>query len=91
MARFAAAELLGRSAGNRISLPQLAAQMEEMAVNDPELAEHFRRQAAALPALRALRAIEDREINHRHDLRRSSLVVPVTDRQATADPWPQRS
>jgi hypothetical protein len=33
-----------------------------MALDDPELAEHFRRQAAALPAARAVRSAEDADV-----------------------------
>ncbi len=63
MACFAAAELLGRSADDQIPIHQLASKLEAMAIDDPELSEYFRRQAAAVPVLRALRAAEDAEID----------------------------
>jgi hypothetical protein len=59
MASMAAANLLGASAGRRITNEQLAAQFEQMAFSDPELAEHYARMAAAVPALQAQRAMED--------------------------------
>ena len=62
MARIAAANLLGASADQRISNQQLSEQLERMALNDPELAEHYARLSAALPALQARRALEDAEV-----------------------------
>ncbi len=62
MANLAAAKLLGASAGRRITNEQLAEQLEQMVLGDPELAEHYGRLAAALPALRAQRALEDAEV-----------------------------
>ena len=59
MASMAAANLLGALAGRRITNEQLALQMEQMALTDPELAEHYARLAAAVPALQAQRAVED--------------------------------
>jgi hypothetical protein len=59
MASMAAANLLGASAGRRITNEQLALQLEQMALTDPELAEHYARLAAAVPALEAQRAVED--------------------------------
>ena len=61
MASMASSCLFGTSAERRISNEQLAEQMAEMALNDPELAAHYERMAAAVPALRAQRAREDAE------------------------------
>ena len=63
MAGFAAANLLGASADQRISNEQLSEQLERMALSDPELAEHYARLCAALPALQARRALEDAEMS----------------------------
>ena len=62
MACLAAAKLLGASADGRITNEQLAAQLEQMALSDPDLAEHYARMAAALPALQVQRALEDAEV-----------------------------
>jgi hypothetical protein len=62
MASMASANLLGASAGQRITNAQLAAQLEQMALSDPELAEHYARLAAAVPSLQAQRAVEDAEM-----------------------------
>jgi len=62
MASMAAANLLGASAARRITNEQLALQMEQMALNDPDLAEHFARLAAGLPALQSQRATEDAQM-----------------------------
>ena len=62
MASLAAANLLGASAERRISNQQLSAELEQMALSDPELAEHFAQLAAALPALQAQRAWEDAQV-----------------------------
>jgi len=59
MASVAASQLLGGSAESRCSNEQLAKQLEEMALDDPELAAHFQRLADALPALQAVRLQED--------------------------------
>ena len=56
---MAASQLLGGSAESRWSNEQLAKQLEEMALDDPELAAHYRRLAEAVPALRAVRMQED--------------------------------
>ncbi len=56
---MAASELLGGSAESRCSNEQLARQLEEMALDDPELAEHQRHLAEAVPALQAVRRLED--------------------------------
>ena len=65
MADMAAASLLGASPERRITNEQLSAQLQQMAESDPELAEHFARMAAAVPALAAQRAMEDRELEDR--------------------------
>ena len=62
MAYLAAANLLGASAERRITNEQLSEQLEQMALSDPELAEHYARMAAALPALQVQRALEDIEV-----------------------------
>ena len=62
MACLAAANLLGASAARRITNQQLAEQLEQMALSDPDLAEHYARMAAALPALQVQRAMEDVEV-----------------------------
>jgi hypothetical protein len=62
MAFLASAKLMGASAGRRITNEQLARELELMALGDPELAEHYGRLAAALPALQAQRAAEDAEV-----------------------------
>ena len=62
MAYLAAGELLGVSAGRRITNEQLAQRLEQTALGDPELAEHYARMAADLPALQAKRALEDAEM-----------------------------
>jgi hypothetical protein len=59
MASVAANQLLGGSAESRCSNEQLARQLEEMALDDPELAAHYRRLAEAVPALQAARLLED--------------------------------
>ncbi|MGO9111441.1 MAG: hypothetical protein ACLP9L_19615 [Thermoguttaceae bacterium] len=59
MAAVAASRLLGGSAESRWSNEQLAKQLEEMALDDPELAAHYRGLAAAVPALQAVRLLED--------------------------------
>ena len=62
MAYMAAANLLGASANQRITNEQLSKQLELMALNDPDLAEHYARLAAAVPALQVQRAMEDVEL-----------------------------
>jgi hypothetical protein len=62
MAAMASSQLLGASAEHRISNGDLAKYMEEMALGDAELAEHYVRLADALPALQAQRAAEDVEL-----------------------------
>jgi hypothetical protein len=62
MAYLAAANLMGVSAGRRMTNEQLAKQLEQMALGDPDLAEHYARLSAALPALQAQRALEDAEV-----------------------------
>lgn len=59
MAVVAASQLLGASAENRCNNEQLAKLLEEMALNDPELAAHYARLEEALPALQAVRVMED--------------------------------
>ena len=59
MASVAASQLLGGSAESRWSNEQLACELEGIALDDPELAAHYRRLAEALPALQALRSQED--------------------------------
>jgi len=59
MASVAASQLLGGSAESRWSNEQLAKQLEVMALEDPELAAHYRRLAEAVPALQAARLLED--------------------------------
>jgi len=59
MASVAASELLGGSAENRCTDEQLAKELEEMALEDPELAAHYQRLAEAIPALQSVRMIED--------------------------------
>ena len=62
MAYFAAAKLMGTSASRRITNEQLAAELERIALDDPDLAEHYARLAAAAPPLQVQRAMEDLEI-----------------------------
>ena len=62
MARTAAADLLGTSAEQRTSNAELAQRLEQMALEDPELAAHYARMAAALPAFQLQRAQEDLEM-----------------------------
>jgi len=62
MANLAAANLLGASAERRITNKQLSEQLEQMALSDPDLTEHYARMAAALPALQVQRALEDIEV-----------------------------
>jgi hypothetical protein len=62
MAHMAAANLLGASAERRITNEQLSAELEQMALSDPDLAEHYARMAAAVPVLQVQRAMEDVEI-----------------------------
>jgi hypothetical protein len=62
MARLAAGKLLGASAGRRITSEELAEELQEMALSDPELAEHYARMAVALPALESQRELEDAEL-----------------------------
>ena len=62
MAYLAAANLMGVSPQRRVTNEQLSEQLEEMALNDPDLAEHYARMAAALPALQTQRASEDAEL-----------------------------
>ncbi len=59
MAALAASRLLGASAESRWSNEQLAKLLEEMALDDPELAAHYQRLEEALPALREVRRMED--------------------------------
>ncbi len=59
MAAVAASQLLGGSAESRWSNEQLAKQLEEMALDDPELAAHYQGLVKALPALKAVRSMED--------------------------------
>ena len=59
MASVAASQLLGASAESRWSNEQLAKHLEEMALDDPELTAHYRRLAEAVPALQAVRMMED--------------------------------
>ena len=66
---MAAANLLGASAERRITNEQLSAELEQMALSDPDLAEHYARMAAAVPVLQVQRAMEDVEIE-------SALHVP---------------
>jgi len=56
---MAASQLLGGSAESRWSNEQVAKQLEEMALDDPELAAHYRDLAEAAPALQAVRLLED--------------------------------
>jgi hypothetical protein len=67
MASRAAADLLGSSADERISNADLARQLEQMALDDPELAAHYARMAAALPAFQVQRAQEDLEMEAGED------------------------
>jgi hypothetical protein len=62
MAYLAAGKLLGASADRRITNEQLAEELEQVALSDPDLADHYARVAAALPALQAQRALEDAEV-----------------------------
>lgn len=62
MAYLAAARLMGDSASRRITNEQLAKEIELMALSDPDLAEHYGRMAAALPAFEVQRAAEDSEV-----------------------------
>jgi hypothetical protein len=62
MAYLASAKLMGSSANRRITNEQLVKELESMAVNDADLAEHYGRLAAALPAFEAQRAAEDAEM-----------------------------
>jgi hypothetical protein len=59
MASVAASRLLGASAESRCSNEELAQQLERMALDDPELAAHYQRLAEAVPALQAVRWMED--------------------------------
>jgi hypothetical protein len=77
MAYLAAANLMGASAELRISNQQLSAELEQMALSDPELAEHYARMMAALPALAAQRAVEDAEV-------KSAQQVPPIERPRAA-------
>jgi hypothetical protein len=63
MAYLAAGNLLGASAEERVTNEQLAVQLEQMALSDPDLAEHYARMAAAVPALQMQRAVEDVEVD----------------------------
>jgi len=77
MASLAAANLLGASAERRITNDQLSEQLELMALSDPDLAEHYSRLAAALPALQVQRAAEDIEVE-------STQRLPPVDRPRAA-------
>ena len=77
MAYLAAGELLGASAGRRITNEQLAQRLEQTALSDPDLAEHYARMAAALSAIQAQRAMEDAELE-------SALPVPQAERPKAA-------
>ncbi len=77
MAYLAAAKLLGASAGRRITNEQLAAELEQMALSDPDLAEHYARMAAALPAIQVQRAAEDAEVE-------AALRISPVDRPQAA-------
>ncbi|MGO9113771.1 MAG: hypothetical protein ACLP9L_31460 [Thermoguttaceae bacterium] len=61
MASVASSRLLGASAEGRISNEELAQQMAQMALNDPELAAHYARMAGTARTLRVQRAREDAE------------------------------
>jgi hypothetical protein len=54
--------VLNDSSKSRISDAECANSKGKMALADPDLAEHYARVAAALPALEAQRALEDAEI-----------------------------
>jgi hypothetical protein len=77
MAYLAAANLLGASAERRITNEQLSEQLEQMALSDTELAEHYARMAAARPVLEVQRALEDTEIE-------SAQRVSLVDRPRAA-------
>jgi hypothetical protein len=90
MASVAAADLLGASAGQRITNQHLAAQLEQMALSDPELGEHYARLSAAVPSLQAQRALEDAEMEPRVPPRqsRSAASQPLSKRRL---PWGGRA
>ena len=81
MARMAAADLLGTSAEQRTSNAELAQQLEQMALDDPELAAHYARMAAALPAFQVRRAEEDLEMEPGED---ASAANPPPSEPTTA-------
>jgi hypothetical protein len=62
MAYTAAANLMGVSASHRISNEQLAEQFQRIALEDPDLDEHYARLASAVPVLQVKRAMEDLEL-----------------------------
>jgi hypothetical protein len=61
IAAYAAARLLGSSADRRISTVQLAGELEQMALSDPDLAEHYARQLKNRDIFRAWRATEEQQ------------------------------
>ncbi len=71
MAYLASAQLQGVSARSRITNEKLAEELESLALSDSELAEHYARMAAALPALQAQRTLEDKEVGP------SPLISPI--------------
>jgi hypothetical protein len=63
-----------RSLAMELSL-RMAMELEQLALSDPNLAEHYARLTAALPALKAQRAVEDREIG-------AALKTPPIEKRA---------
>jgi hypothetical protein len=61
LAAYAAARLLGTSADRRISNVQLAGELEHMALSDPDLAEHYAREARMGHVFNRLRSMEDKQ------------------------------
>ena len=90
MASMASSRLLGASAERRISNEQLAEQMAEMALNDPELAAHHcARLAAAAPALQAQRAHEDAEWSIESPRRDPSGRIAATKQRDAGETTPK--
>lgn len=59
IAGLAASELLGRSADNPASVDDLADKMESIALDDPELAEHYKRLEESGPVMETVRLEEE--------------------------------
>lgn len=59
LAGLAASQLLGRTAENPASLDELAGSFESIALDDPELAEHYKRLAETGEKIQAVRLLEE--------------------------------